>query len=297
MGDSLWIRLGYSSYAQYKGITYALTGGGVSGAFYTYDLGMKLRRMASFFADPVIFGQLIAFALIVSIFCKNIFKNKMERFVAIILLAFALVFSLAKGGIIIAALAFAFIRKDIGKNKKLSVIYKILLVAGITGGILYVLKGGSEGGLRHIKGLTDNLSAFPKHPLGQGVGTIGGVGYLYSGRGESSVSGESFFGAVIGQIGLVGVIIYGLFYSKLFSKMRLIIGQEQYLMARIILWLNVGLFATAWLNNTAISFTSCFIYFIMAGAIIKVSKYQENVLIGRKCYGNEGWNYHISARI
>ena len=79
IGTNFWLKLGYKSFATLKGTETGLSPEGVHGAFYSWDLGVRLRRMASFLAEPVILGQLFAFALIVSIFIKGIFKNKLLK--------------------------------------------------------------------------------------------------------------------------------------------------------------------------------------------------------------------------
>lgn len=276
--DQFWINLGFSSYAKLKSIDSGLTfDTGVYGAFYSWDLGIRLRRMVSFMADPVILGQLFAFALIISIYYKGIFEKEIYRRVSIVLFALGLLLTIAKGGILIALYTFAFVLGKMWRDKGLSFIVKMCFIAILIIGIAYTFHPETtSNGTIHIGGLIENVKNFSKYPMGRGVGSVGNLGYTYGGRGTLNANGESFIGTVIGQMGLVGIFIFGWFYFSLFKKIKKATKGTLYGIGNIILYLNMGLFITSLLSNTAISFTSCFIYYITAGGFCKVYYSMQN---------------------
>lgn len=114
--------------------------------------------------------------------------------------------------------------------------------------------------------------------FGVGIGRYGNMTSLY---GNTAVkgSGESFIGSMIAQIGIVGILIYGYFYINLFYKLR----REKNDLAVIVYWLNAALLITAFFNNTAISFTNCFIYFILAGACLSLDSKKEYMIKRVNC--------------
>lgn len=266
LGTDFWTELGYSSFATLKGTESGLSPEGVHGAFFSWDLGRRVRRMASFIAEPVILGQLFAFALIISIFIKNIVKNKIQKYIIIIILALALLSTIAKGGIIIALFAFTFALGEEWNKRSLTLLSRSIFFIILSIGIAYVLWSDTNG-ITHMAGLFENLRFFPFYPFGRGIGTIGNLGYNYGGRSELIANGESFIGAIIGQAGIVAIIIYTYFYYGIIKFFNHALIENWLRIRRICLWLNVGLLLTALVNNTAISFTSCFIYFILAGGI------------------------------
>lgn len=272
-GASFWLKLGYANYAKLKSIESGLTNTGISGAFYSWDLGFRIRRMGSFLAEPVILGQLFSMALIMSIFMRSVFTKKGRLNIYAFLLALGLLSTLAKGGIIIALFSFTFVLGKIWREKRFSFILKLLFLAIIIGGFAYTFSAGRNGAT-HVKALIDNLRYLPHFPLGRGIGTVGNLGYNYGGRGELLVNGESFIGAAIGQMGIFAVLLYGWFYRGLFEMLRQCSKNSLYSIGNIITWLNGGLLLTALINNTAISFTSCFCYYIYAGAVYGI--YRNN---------------------
>lgn len=297
IGANFWLKLGYRSFAALKGTETGLSPEGVHGAFYSWDLGVRLRRMASFLAEPVILGQLFAFALIVSIFIKGIFKSKLLKAVAVIILALALLSTLAKGGIIIALFAFTFALGEIWHQRELSFWTRCAFVLILIGGVGYVICSGTNG-VMHMAGLIDNLRCLFFYPFGRGVGTVGNLGYNYGGRTELLASGESFIGAAIGQMGFFAIVLYTYFYKKLFTTLSKASQGKFYNVSRVSLWLNVGLLITSLVNNTAISFTSCFIFYIVAGSVYSAHKYDKILTLNNKLkdiiYEKKYWNNNIS---
>ena len=296
-GADFWIKLGYKSFANLKGTEAGLSPEGVHGAFYSWDLGVRIRRMASFLAEPVILGQLFAFALIISIFLKDIYSCNRTRYIAVIIFGAGLVSTLAKGGIIIALFAFAFALGEIWHRRNLSILARCCFAIILIGGIGYVVRSGTNG-LIHIAGLTDNLKNLPAYPFGRGIGAVGNLGYNYGGRIKLLANGESFVGAAIGQIGIFAIIIYVYFYKNMFKALLKSSVDELFGIGKVCMWLNAGLLITSLVNNTAISFTSCFIYFIIAGGVYRTYRFKIatkiNVQSKEEIDGKTSWNYNLS---
>ena len=87
---------------------------------------------------------------------------------------------------------------------------------------------------------------------------------------ESELSGESFVGTVIGQLGIL-VIIYFFFAYGLYKESK---PKKEYSKCTkdIIEATRIAtmmMFLTSFINNTAISFTSCFIFIIILGVNIE----------------------------
>ena len=110
----------------------------------------------------------------------------------------------------------------------------------------------------------EQVNLLGQHPLGLGVGGYGNLGKLY-GLLDVEGSGESFFGSAIGQLGVLAIVLYLYFYTKLFKRLKRIKTP----LSEIILQLNIGLLLTSFFNNTAISFTGCYIFFVLAALCIK----------------------------
>lgn len=275
--DQFWIDIGFSSYARLKGIESGLSfDTKVHGAFYTWDLGFRYRRMVSFMAEPVILGQLFAFALIISMLYKNIFDNRKVKIMAIFLLLMGLILAMAKGGIIIALFAFAFSLGKIYKDKRISYIAKMGFMVILIVGVAYVFRPGStSNGAFHLAGLTENMINLPQYLFGRGIGSVGNLGYSYGGR-TLIANGESFIGAVIGQMGIIGIGLFSWFYTELSKRIKCSANGELYGIGNIVLYLNYGLLITSFVNNTAISFTSCFIVFLISGGLCRVQAIKSN---------------------
>lgn len=286
LGVSFWTSLGYRSFAELKGTVSGLSYEGVHGAFFTWDLGVRLRRMASFLAEPVILGQLLAFSFIYCFFSKDLIKSRVKRLLVSLTLGIALLFTIAKGGLIIAFLAFCFLIGDLWHQKRLSFVAKVVFFVTLIIGIVYIVKSEHNGSVSHLIGLTENLKNLLYYPFGRGIGVVGNLGYNYGGRGELLASGESFVGAAIGQMGFFAILLYSYFYLKMLKKLSIASRGKTFSLARICLWLNVGLLVNALANNTAVSFTSCFIYYIIAGGIYHIDcvdqEYKEGELIHEK---------------
>ena len=262
IGDRFWEYLGIQKYTMLKyGQIVKIKGVYCWGNMYTTDLvpifGIIIKRMCSILVDPVILSQLLAVALIFVLFYKDLSFGQLRKKIYIFVLLSGLIMTYGKGGLLIFLGAVLYIcyfkkteyRKWIGLVGAFGVCCSFML-------ILYSPKGSSINS--HVTGLTDYLNIIWEKPFGGGIGTEGNLAAHY---GEmTSGSGESFVGTLIGQLGIIGIIIYVLFIGYILKKMR-----KKDIFNVIMSGLIIMVMITSLLNNTAISFTNCFIYFILAG--------------------------------
>jgi hypothetical protein len=120
--------------------------------------------------------------------------------------------------------------------------------------------------VNHFYGFKNAFTELFKQPLGQGLGSTGNFG-------EESSIGESYFGALITQLGLLGLLTYMTpliyFLSKLYSLSK----KHQwtfntYTTASIFsLWIATWL--SALFNETAIALVSSAFIFFLLGASTK----------------------------
>ena len=265
-GEAFWEMLGISDYTQLKnGIMQIINGHYSYGGLYTYDfypiLGKMIRRMGSLLVDAVILGQLLSVAVIVELFIGKRLSNKKNHVVLLLLFSASLVFTFAKGGYIIAALTTGLLLRKQKNHKILGYVSILLMIVGVCILILYSIQNELST-VSHVNGLLDGIKGIIHHPFGTGLGSAGNLAQEYGNK-DIMTSGESFVGALLGQIGIIGIIIYFVFFYEVLKKRT----KTYYL--TVFRNITISLLATSFVNNTAISFTSCFIIFIMMGALIK----------------------------
>lgn len=286
IGDKFWIHVGIANYLQLKGMSAYLMPNGLPGNLYSWDLGSEIgpiRRMASVFADPVILGQILAIAFVLVLFYKDATETKNKRVIYGVVIGLGMLKTFTKNSIIIAGICILFLIGILWHKKKLSMTGKVLALA-----ICVIYTGFSVtnelSAFIHIQGLVDGIRILRTNIIGIGVGKFGNLSSVYSG-GLIEGIGESFIGTAIGQLGIIAILLYGFLYYSLFRKLR----DNPSNLSKIVLWLNVSLLLTSFLNNTAISFTNCFIYFILASFCMKRKQKNErnmNFVIEREKLNN-----------
>ena len=117
----------------------------------------------------------------------------------------------------------------------------------------------------HINGFFGGINILKNNLFGIGIGGYGNLAAALS-AGDAEAS-ESFIGTALGQIGIF-TIIYVLFYYAFFTKLKKAAGYDS--LCEILFWLNIGLLVTSFVNNTAISFTNCYIYYILSAVNLKI---------------------------
>lgn len=210
--ETFWNLAGIGEYQKMKGSErWAFGVGGTPGSFYTVDFkGFgtidHLRRMASLlFAEPTIFGQFLVMPIV---YCFLARKHFWTLFFGIALLAV-----LSKGGLLAVVVAFAFYYIQAKRSYILNFFIVLGCISAIaaTAYLAYFSKSFASVAV-HLSGLAISITDLIKYPFGRGVGNAGNWAVLASyttGVDTDSVgAGESYFGALIGQLGLVGVVFY-----------------------------------------------------------------------------------------
>lgn len=201
---------------------------------------------------------------------KGLFKYQKVCF---LIIAISLLLTFAKGGIVIAMITGAILVKKIYKKRRIG---NALLVLGIllfAYALLFSVETGSSGSA-HLAGLLDHIRKLPNHLLGTGIGSEGNLAINMAGL-ETESSGESFIGTVIGQLG-IGIFLYVIYAYNLYRNTvsKLTYNTVTNDILKTTNFSTLILFLTSLINNTAISFTSCFIYIIILG--IKIVPDIEN---------------------
>jgi len=251
--------LGVQEWSAIKGWGY-----GIPAYWYSGDLapwiGRTVRRMPGLLlGDAVNFGQAMAFPFILAI----IFR----RYVVAGIVFVALIFSLSKGGILAAfvgiGLYVSFERFSKGQR------YIFLLFCGaLLTGLVYIsldliMQVGSL--MNHFKGWYENTLNLLDNPFGGGVGSGGNFARrfnltetsdafgLSTGR-LSDVSGlgygESYFGVMLAQFGVVGLMMY-LYYPLRLLRTR-VAQEHKFLQA--VKYTGLGLFAVGVFAESAFSY-------------------------------------------
>ena len=121
---------------------------------------------------------------------------------------FTLLLTLSKSGALCVLLAYTFYSIDVLDNKHVKRILLAIIPVSIIGVILWFgARFGADSILTHVSGLTDNLLGLAEAPFGRGVGAVGNFSEL-SETNVGDSSGESYFGTIIGQIGIFGIYAY-----------------------------------------------------------------------------------------
>lgn len=266
LGNKLWMALHIFNYFEKKG-TISIAGffNGLPGNFYSYDIPFLIRvqRMSSFFVDPVICGQVLSLAFVISLFWSDLFKTRKKRYLYSFVLGIGLCMTLSKGAIIIAGFSFCILIGKISKHKMLS---NLMISFGAVLIILYVTFSFSNemSTATHMNGLFSGIRSVFEHPFGTGIGSAGNLA-VGDGQNINIVGAESYVGSMLTQVGIVG-LIFNLCYFSYIQNIKKKNLKKNFFdkNSTIVLTVNLALALTSLVNFTAISFTSCFMFIILA---------------------------------
>jgi hypothetical protein len=241
---------------------------GLPGNFYSSEIvnGHQLRRMVGPFADPVNLGSFLLAGLYAA------WYRRRSIIVGVSLVAIA--FAVSKGafvGILVLVAVWSYYRVS-----KTVFFAAIIFVAGVgLYGYSFVTHSSTGSTARHIAGLTSALQGLPAAPLGHG---LGGAGVLANVLGGSTASpsdisvGESGLGVVIGQLGIVGLAVYVLFFATLVRASLRVEGRRERILAA---GLVISYMINAAFNEVALSPNSAAPYFVMLGLVIGKTRSEE----------------------
>ncbi len=261
--DEFWINLNIYEYMKQKGMEkWAFGPGGIPGNFYTYDfinlIGEPLRRNVTLLVEPTLSGHFLSYFIVYTFLTG--------KFLLFLLFLISLILTLSKGGAFVSVLSFLIIiSKSLNKSLRI-----LLLINGFALMIIFIYISYiySPSMKNHVYGLINNFYLLFTNPVGYGLGSSGNFAKLYSEDIEGA--GESFFGALIGQTGFIGGILYLLIIIELLKIVNKNKINSYYDIAFAV---SLSTMAAGFLSESAISFVgSGFIFFILG---IVYSKYLQ----------------------
>lgn len=225
--------------------------------FYSSEMvnGQQLRRMVSSFADPVNLGTFLFFGFIAAWFLK-------KRILSVLLLAS--IFMAVSKGAMLGLLVFAVIWSYYKLSK--TAFTAVLTGSGLVGVafIVYSLTNSTMSMLAHVNGFTASLKEMVIHPLGRGLGNIGVLAGLYGTNAESDIT-ETGLGMVIGQLGVIGFVLYIAFFIYAFKQCNRIQEKHEIILAKSLL---LSIILNITFNEVALSPNSSAVYFMAIGVLL-----------------------------
>ncbi len=266
LGDSFWLSMNISKYMDAKGFSAWIYNNGLPGNFYSADLynyvGM-MRRLVGLLTDPLLTGHFLAFCVIILLFIP-IYDKRSKNIFALSICSIAIVLTLSKGAMLIIAIGYVY--KLWRHNKVFAMITGVIAIGFIAvlvrGDILYTMS-------RHIGGLTSSFSS--EYIIGKGLGSSGNYANLYGGSSETS--GESYIGAIIGQMGVVGFIAFIYANTRLLKRIR---SCDHSPMSYLVSAYIIAVLIESIISESAINFVGSGVAFILFGLLTsRTQKYSE----------------------
>jgi hypothetical protein len=254
-----WQSLDLRSLWEKKGISVQQDSGLPKNFFASEQVvpGEFLRRMAGPFADPVNFGTFLFAVFMAAWYLRGLLCQ--------IATVAAMVLAVSKGALLGLIVFFAFWTRYYASRTS-HLIALVLLAAGAYNFYLFTVSSSTGSTAAHIGGFTAAFVEFPQHPLGRGLGSSGVLAGLFSEGSEStSAVTESGLGMVIGQLGIVGLAVYLVFFFQLSKYVLQIKNLRDKTLAAGLLG---GFLLNAAFNEVALSPNSAAPYFMILGLVI-----------------------------
>lgn len=263
LGDRFWLSINISKLFETKGFTrWALDG--LPGNYYSADfyhiIGKSIRRLVGITTDPLLTAHYLALCVIILLFTK-VESNELLRYIEIIAMSIAILLTISKGAILIIGIAYTY--KLWIYNRKLS----YFAIGAVIAGVFVVIRSNLFRTVAiHMSGFSTGLSDLSL--FGGGLGTAGNLASL---SGSSSTSGESFFGMILGQMGIIGLVLFiWMVYKMNKSIVRKKHSRHVYAIAAYVL----AVMVEAIVSESAINFVGSGCAFIILGffSILKISR-------------------------
>lgn len=268
--DQFWLKIGFEDY------WYNKTNGKTSYNFinfYTYDLGIRMKRLVSIFAEPLSCAHFLGIGFI-TIFVSNVKTNAiMKKFI----FSVALVLGLTKSSIlvIVSVLLVTYYTKI--KNKLFKSIFVFFCLLVSLGGLLILNDYAS--GLSQATSIGNHFNSFiyglkNMSLLGNGLGTTGYNAKIMGLTDFDAGYGESFFSTCSAQVGLLGTIfLYGFIILGITKNFNIYCQtKNKYVLASIILLFEVLL--ESLFSASSVSMLGTGLYFTLAGLCSNESCFQ-----------------------
>ena len=203
--------IGFPDFLKFKGFERWMAPSGVLQSFYSWDVahytGSTFRRMAGLnYIDPVVLGQFFAFPALY-------FFAKKKYLLTSISIA-VIIFCVSKGGSLAFILGFFFMFINSTRFKNSAVVKKTFLVILTCSAVAIIFSlQYIQSVSNHVSGLVFGMHSLISSPFGLGIGMAGNYSGLY--MDAQSGIGESFAGALMGQIGVMVIPFYALLYKTI----------------------------------------------------------------------------------
>lgn len=248
---SVWSMLNIGPLWQKKGLP-NLAEWGLPANFVSSEkfFGEQIRRMVSSYADPVNFGTVLFFFLMVAWFSR--------RYWLVFFCLLAITLAVSKGALL-GLLIFVGVAAWQSGNRILRVAG--IVSAGVVGMavVAYTLTHSTQSLAAHARGLWTAIETLPQHPLGRG---LGGVGVLSKHEGALKESG---LGLIIGQLGVLAFVLFGTFFWGIWRWLSRLSDRREKLLGCTLF---LGLLANIAFNEVALSPNSSAGYFMLLGLLI-----------------------------
>ncbi len=252
----MWMQLNIAELWPKKGIEIASYG--LPRNFFSSEQfrGNYIQRMSSTFADPVNLGTFL-FAVFMLAWYK-------KRYVISALTLLGCVMVVSKGALL-GILVFVFFAVCFSLHRKI-VIPSVTALAGAAMIVVIYILNNSSGSMRfHIMGFLSSIIELKNNILGYGVGNIGVLSGLFHSGVQSKIS-ETGLGLVIGQLGIVGLVVYVALFIIIFAQcFKQKEKKDRIFCASLVVAIGLNIV----FNEVALSPNSCAIYFLLLGLFIK----------------------------
>lgn len=249
--------------------------------------GPIVRNFGIILAPPalgIVSSSIVCFLVMMNNYIRPNFKNYFFAMLIIISgiltvsKAFAFVAGLGALLTVLATYSFKTSQGEISKNLLKLLYFTTFLV--ISGGVIYLgYRYRVNFVIYHTQGLFNAVQSLVTAPFGLGLGTAGNFA-------RNSIINESYFGALITQLGFFGLIIYLVplvyFTRRIFIIRKIKKKFKAYASFRVIvsvfaLWLSIWL--SAIFNETSIALVPAAFVFFLLGVSEKATKSKEHLII------------------
>lgn len=224
--------------------------------------GDYVRRMMSFYAEPTTFGAFVTFVFCLSMFAGNQLEH--SKSISILALICGL---LIISKLFLLTLLLVFYYKVVHSNTNFYplIIFTVLLY--FISAYFYFQFGKVHGSFAHLFGFYTGINTIFQFPLGLGLGMAGNRGIIENRSALGELGSESGIGAVIAQLGVLGLLFF-VFLLAILSSLK----RKYYISGNSIY---IGLFLAMisyiinfYLSFASLGFTGNIMFFIFSGLFL-----------------------------
>ena len=254
-----WPAMGINEFLANKGMHAWGSGpGGVPGNFYSHDFnfleGEKYRRLVGVIAEPTLVGHILVLPVV--------YYTISGRTLPAVFCSTALILTMSKGGILAAILGIGFYFHFYERRAKAFILTLFAAIAAVAGLTYAFLAGGMHSLSLHARGLVNNVSELANHPWGSGIGSAGNFANLAHKAGTVTTvvkgGGESYLGLFLGQLGIVGIVLYGILFCFMF---RIRVDNRETAAIKLV---SIATMIASFASESAVSYVGSGIFFTLA---------------------------------